>query len=192
MPKEFDEAQALKMLAQGDERAFAEIYLKYSPKVYKEVYHYLRSSDLAKDLVQEIFTTVWVKREGFVKVDYFYAYLITMSKNLAYQYLLKISREIVGKKEMLHQLPRSVNSTEQIVRKNELEEQLDKAVNALPPQQKRVFTLIRREGLSYNDIADQLQLSPRTVKNHMVAALHFIRRQIAYTLIAFLTLYIIS
>src|SRR6218665_2313897 len=94
----YNERDLLQRLSQGDAKAFSELYDRYSPLLYKEAYRYLRSSELAKDLVQEIFTTVWLKRTSFTNVDDLHAYLLTMSKNHAYRSLLKISKESIAKK----------------------------------------------------------------------------------------------
>ena len=172
----YNQEAVAKRLSGGDIAAFNEIYATYSPIVYKEAYRLLRSSELTKDLVQEVFTMLWDKRANFTKVEHFRAYLITISKNLAYQYLLRLSREVVAKDDLSFSLNPAANSTEQAVNFNELEMLLAQAVESLPSRQREVYTLASNKGLDNDAIAEHLNISPNTVKNHLVAAKNFIRK----------------
>lgn len=180
-PAQYDESRLLSLLGEGNEIAFNEIYCRYSPVVYKEAFRFLRSSELTDDLVQEIFTTVWDKRERFTDVDHLRAYLITMCKNLVYRYLLKISRETSAKKEFASRMVTAENSTENAIHGKELEVLLEKTVKMLPRQQREVFNLAKGKGMSYTEIAKKLDISPNTVKNHMISANRFIRNVIDHS-----------
>ena len=174
--RSFNQEAVARRLAGGDIAAFNEIYAAYSSIVYKEAYRLLRSSELAKDLVQEVFTLLWDKRASFTKVEHLRAYLITISKNLAYQYLLRLSKEVVAKDDLSFSLNPATNSTEQAVNFNELERLLEQAVDALPDRQRDVYTLASNKGLDNGAIAEHLNISPNTVKNHLMAAKKFIRK----------------
>ncbi len=165
-----------KKLASGDITAFDAIYAAYSPVVYKEAYRMLRSSELAKDVVQEVFTLVWDKRTGFTAVAHLRAYLVAISKNLVYQYFLRLAKEQVANSEFSFALKRVANGTEQVVNFNELETLFEKAVNSLPDRQREVYTLASDKGLDYDAIASHLNISRNTVKNHLIAARNFIRK----------------
>lgn len=165
-----------KKLAGGDVAAFDAIYATYSPVVYGEAFRLLRSSDLAKDLVQDVFTRVWDKRTNFTEVVHLRAYLITISKNLAYHYFQKQSKEQVAHNEYSFELKTTTNTTEQMVAFNELESSFEKVLDALPERQREVYTLASDKGLDYAAIAARLNISPNTVRNHLVAARNFIRK----------------
>jgi RNA polymerase sigma-70 factor (family 1) len=177
----YNEEQTLRLLAEGNEMAFNRIYARYSAVIYREAYRYLRSSDLAKDLVQEIFITIWDKRESFSDVKHFRAYVITMGKNLAYQYLLRLAKESRAKKEMAYVFESQDAGLEQAYQHKELEVLLEKTIDMLPEQQRQVFRLAKGKGMTYDAIAELLHISPNTVRNHMVAAKHFIKRHIQHT-----------
>lgn len=163
-------------LAGGEITAFDEIYASYGPIVYNEAFRMLRSSDLAKDVVQEVFTLVWDKREGFSGVTRLRAYLITITKNLVYQYFLRQSRDRVADREFSDSSAGVIRDTEQMIRFNELESYFQNAVDSLPDRQREVYTLANEEGLDYDTIASRMNISRNTVKNHLAAARNFIRK----------------
>jgi RNA polymerase sigma-70 factor (ECF subfamily) len=70
------------------------------------------------------------------------------------------------------------NVTEETLDLNQSQALLNEAIEQLPPQRKRVFLLSRQEGLSHNEIAERMNLSPKTVNNHLVEALRFIKTYI--------------
>jgi len=179
-PLLFDESEVLNRLADGSEEAFNQIYNYYSPIVYAEALRFLRSSELAKDLVQELFITIWDKRGMFTGVECLTAYLLTMSKNLAYQYWLKISKEHVAKKEMVVRIKSQEQVIENGLEGKELETLLERALEQLPRQQKQVFQLAKTQGMSYKAISELLNISPNTVRNHITAANQFIRKRLGY------------
>lgn len=174
----YDEDRELRLLARGDASAFRRIYDRYSPDVYRAALRYLKSGDRAKDLVQEIFATVWEKRGDFGDVDNFRAYLITMSKNLALKHLKEISREITAKEEWTVHLKQDKESHASKTNRKELQQLLKETVVLLPEQQQQVFRMAKFEGLTYNAIADVLDISPNTVRNHIVAPNRFIRENL--------------
>lgn len=179
-PVLFDESEVLKRLADGSEEAFNQLYNYYSPVVYAEALRFLRSSELAKDLLQELFTTIWDRREMFTAVECFTAYLLTMSKNLAYQYWLKVSKEDLAKKEMVSMIKSQERVVDNSLEGKELEILLERTLEQLPRQQKQVFHLAKAEGMSYKAISELLNISPNTVKNHLIAANQFIRKRLGY------------
>lgn len=148
--------------------------------LYSEALRFLRSRELAEDFVQEIFTTVWDKRETFTEVEYLTTYLLTMGKNLAYQYWLRLSKEDLAKKEMAVIIKNQQRVVENELEGKELENLLERTLELLPRQQKQVFHLAKSRGLSYKAISELLNISPNTVKNHIIAANQFIRKRLGY------------
>lgn len=178
----FSEETELKELAQGSPEALKAIYKRYSPSVFRIASRYLKETDLAKDLVQEVFTKVWEKRVDFSGVNNFNAYLVTVSKNLALKYLKEIAREervrdewgVLHKQDLDHN-----NSLSEDQRK--LYEEVKQAVSLLPKQRQKVYQMAKFEGLSYRAISEHLGISQNTVRNHMVSANRFIRNHVSET-----------
>lgn len=168
----FNEANALKLLARSNEIAFKEIYDQYSGSIYHVAKKYLRSQELASDLVQDVFIAVWQKREQLHEVTHFKAYLYTITKHLAIKYLKKMAKEVLTAQEFSEREASVENNS------NQYEELLHKVVDQLPPKRKQVFNLIKIEGLSYADVAKQLNISTHTVDTHMKKAIQFIRHRL--------------
>ena len=190
-PVLFDEREVLRRLADGSEEAFNQLYNYYSPVIYAETLKFLRSSELAKDLLQELFTIIWDRRKMFAEVECFTAYLVTMSKNLAYQYWMKASKEDLAKKEMVSMIRSQERVIEDGLEGKELEILLERTLEQLPRQQKQVFHLAKAEGMSYKAISELLNISPNTVKNHIIAANQFIRKRLGYASCLIVTSFLI-
>ncbi len=173
-----NEAGLLQSLARGDEKAFEQIYSRYSPIVFRTAKQFLQNDQLAADLLQDIFITIWIRRDSFVKVNNISAYLITMSRNLALTYLRDLAKEVTEKEKWAAVLPDTENETEQRLNRKTLGKILEESINQLPPQQKRVFSLAKLEGLSYEEIAGKMNISTTTVKQHIIAANKSVRRRL--------------
>lgn len=147
-----------------------------------------RSDEVAEDIVQDVFMNIWIKRESLVDVDNSSAYFFTAVYRRVYHHYRKIALE----KKLLRVAPpikESVNTTEEMVLARESNELISQAIDKLPPQQQLVFKLSKQDGLSREDVARQLQISPHTVKNHLADALKFIRIFLHNSTLTFLILF---
>ncbi len=171
----FEIAELLKSVANSDLDAFRRLYDGYLQKVYSYSYFLTRSSEQAEDLTQELFAKIWIKRAELRSIENFDAWLTTLVRNSAYNFLKRHAVEQKSLRKMgLSKEPESV-SGEDILISKEYSKIYQEAINQLPPQQKKVFLLSRNEGLKQEEIASNLGISLNTVKNHMKAALFSIR-----------------
>jgi RNA polymerase sigma-70 factor (ECF subfamily) len=184
----YHENEVLALLAQGSEAAFRQLYERHWPGIYKVAYKYLHSTELAEDIVQEIFSKLWQKRTEFTEVQHLQFYLVTMTRNMAYKHLKKLATEAVANKEFALKESPVRNEGETAVLDKQYEALLEQAVSLLPPQRKHIFQLAKRDGLSHEAIAERLHISPNTVKNQMVAALQFIRHRLEHHITSVLVL----
>ncbi len=169
----------LQRLAAGEGQAFREIYDRYWKVVYKAAIRYLRSPDLAGDVVQEVFCSLWDRRDQFTAVRNLESYLVTMTHHQVYALFRKWATETRSREAYTESLDPVVNDTDFSIRTSQYEEMLAELVDKLPPQQKQVFKMAREEGMTHEAIARELNLSQGTVKNHMVRALQFLRRNLS-------------
>ncbi len=172
----YNERQLLDAVANGDETAFAELFNSYHNKLYGFILKLTKNEEAAEDVVQDVFLKIWMNRATLVAIDHFNAYLFRMSQNHALNGLKRMANEI----QILTKLAKSGKEgatmpDEQLLQK-EVNEQLQQAINQLPAQQKKVYTMSRMQGMKYEEIAEALNLSVSTVKNHMATALHNIRK----------------
>lgn len=135
----------------------------------------IRSGDEAKDLVQDLFVSLWLKRETLIVNTSLSAYLFTA---IRYKVINYIEANIV-KQDYVDSLDKAVidydNSTREKIACNELESLLQTGINTLSPKVREVFELSRKEHLSVNEIAEKLQVSHQTVKNQISKALKTLR-----------------
>ncbi|OQP61113.1 hypothetical protein A3860_05185 [Niastella vici] len=161
-------------ISRGDEVAFAEIYLRYTEKLYPHVTRLLDSDLWAEEIVQDVFTKLWQVRQSLSSVENPSAYLYRMAGNRTLDHLKHHAIEVKMQYHMVREAEYLWN--------NSLEEHHDsrisgikRAVEQLTAQKQLIFRLKHVEGLTYEEIAHKLQLSKNTVRNHLTEALHFIR-----------------
>lgn len=175
-----DESSLLSRTAQGDQRAFKILYDSYHRKVYTFCHRQLKSAEQAEEVLQETFMKVWLMEQELLKVNNFEAYLRTIARNRCFDYIRKNEREarIYGDKDG-EGLDYAHNETEEAILLADTKAVLQRGVDLLPPQQKLVYELCQAQGLKYEEAAKQLNLSPLTVKNHMQAAMRFLRQYVS-------------
>lgn len=181
----YDEKELLAKIAAGDEQAFKKLFDLYKERFYSVALKMTRSDEVAEDIVQDVFMKIWNKRGRLVDIDNPSSYFFTAVYRRIYHHYRKIALE----KKLLQVAPPvkgSVNTTDEMVLAHESNKLISQAISKLPPQQQLVFKLSKQEGLSRNDVARQLHISPNTVKNHLADALKFIRTFIRNSNPAFL------
>lgn len=169
-----DEKQLLYALAAGDETAFRTIFDTYQQAVFSYGLHLLRNEEMADDLVQETFMRVWLYRQQLLKVQSFNAWLFTVVKNK----LIDLLRAKLKLQKLQRGIPLApaIADTDEALLSKEYDMMLYRAMDQLTPQQRQVFRLSRQQGLRTQEIATQLNISPLTVRSHLVQALRTIRR----------------
>lgn len=165
----------LMKLRKGDEAAFIKIYNQYRSKIYTYAYQLCKSSDIAEEIVQEVFIKIWQKREQLNLELSFNAYIKKITLNHVLNYLKKAARERALQEQISHTIETSSNRTEDHILEKELRQIYDEAIARLPQQKKIIYQLCRLQELSHDEIALKLNISKNTVKNHMVEASRSIR-----------------
>jgi RNA polymerase sigma-70 factor (family 1) len=177
LPKENldNESEILLRISQGDAMAFRQIFTAYSRQVYSLCIKLTKDAEQAKDLTQEIFARLWIKREQLGSVHHFKGFLSTMALNLVRNQLQKKVLDLSNEDYLVSYFKESTPAPDKAMEFKELQCVLQEAVDHLPPQLNRSFLLSRMAGLSHAEIASQMKLSPLTVKSHIARALTFIR-----------------
>lgn len=167
----------LQAVSEGDERAFSEIFHQFRNKVYAIAFKVTGSEAMAEEVLLDVFLKVWLKREQLPQVEHFTAWLYTITRNhlfnLLKQTALRVHAAPLTEQED-YQFPCSDNPAA-ILQEKEYRRVLQQAVDRLPPQQKKVYRLIKEHGMKREEAAVELNLSPETVKRHLSDAMQFIR-----------------
>lgn len=104
------------------------------------------------------------------------AYIFTIATNLTLNQIKKRLRERQVREMLQAQWqPSKAGNADNLLLLHDSEAMVSKIVEALPPQQKRIYQLSREQGLNYDEISEAMKISPNTVRNHLVKALHTIR-----------------
>lgn len=160
-----------------DERDLKFIYDKYSLQVFNFSFLLLKDTGWSEDVVQEVFVKLWNNRSKLDPSGRLLPYLFVLTKRASLNKLRDI-KSFTPSFEYLWNNISSLSdcSHEKLVAK-ELSDYLDQVLSKLPKRQREVFKLSRFEGFTHQQIAEELNISPNTVKNHMIQALKTIRSQ---------------
>jgi RNA polymerase sigma-70 factor (ECF subfamily) len=144
------------------------------------------STDTTEDIIQEIFLKLWKDRTELENITTFDAYLFRMAKNYAINAFKAKARQTLLYAEYFETLHLEDCSTDHKVQFDETQTLLTQIVENLPPQQKLIFKLSREQHLKHDEIAEMLQISPLTVKNHIIQALNTIKRSLKYQAVLYM------
>ena len=172
-----EEKGLTKKLSEGNRLAFSQLFVAYYPKVRYFIYGFLKSTEEAEDLTQEVFLKIWTNRARFADVTTFGAYLYVLAKNTTFNYIESRHIRAGSFDEQPKADEASFTSHEELVAKD-LQLFVDMIVDAMPAQRKKVYELSRKEGCTNEEISAQLQISKKTVENHLNLALKELRKAI--------------
>ena len=168
----------------GDVVAFEHLYEQFVPGLLSFAYTQVRSREIAEELVQDLFLSLWKYRQQWILTRSLKAYLFGALRNRISSY----RRTMAARHELqqptadavagLASLPSS-ESTDHLVREAELMEAIDRAIAALPRRCRETFVLVRQQHLSYAEAAEVMGISPKAVEMNIVRAFAALRRQLA-------------
>jgi RNA polymerase sigma-70 factor (family 1) len=173
-----NEADLLQRVAAGDEQAFTALVDHYWNKIYTVALVFTKSPDNAKDIVQEVFLRVWAKRTTLTAIQKFDAWLFIVARNEILNALRKKGPVLPIGDWLAEQPGEQTASPEETLHLRQLQDLIRKGIDLLPPQQKLIYKMSREQGLSHEEICQELGLARSTVKNTLVKALGFLRTYI--------------
>ncbi|MCD0488639.1 RNA polymerase sigma-70 factor [Pedobacter sp. MC2016-14] len=165
--RNYTDVELTDLLRSGDHLAFTEIYKRYTNVLQGHAYSKLQDREEAIDLVQELFVSLWTKRESIVIHTTLSGYLYTAVRNRILNVILhkKVASDYITSLQDF--IDHGEALTDHLVREKELRLIIEKEISALPEKMRAVFELSRKEGLSHKEIAEKLGLSEKTVKNQV-------------------------
>lgn len=171
-----NENELLLRIANGDEAAFREVFTRLKDDVYRTAVFFAQSNELAEEIVQDVFLSLWIKRQNLSEIKDFKSYVFIITRNAVYRGLRTIAAQQLQQQEFVAEYRSGVHhESAAILLDKRYEALLSEAVNRLPQQQREVYTLIKEDGLTREEAARQLTLSPETVKRHLSLATKSIR-----------------
>jgi len=171
----------LEALRNGDHKAFKAIFVAYYNKTKAFIDGYIKSDPDAEELAEDLFVNLWVNRRSIDTSKSFNAYLHTIARNAAINFL---KHKQVHEK-YVNEMPEweSHYSSEEDYIAKELGLLVEDIVDKMPEQRKQIYILSRNEGLSNGEIAERLNTTKRNVESQLSLALKEIRKAILMILI---------
>lgn len=153
--------------------------LHYRQSLYRFFLKHVKIPALAEDLAQDVFLKYWQNRQQANNVANMDAWLYTLARNHLMDHYRKLSVERKYQEAVWQEIETASNTVLQEVYTNELVERLNATLDTLPSRQLEVYQLSREQGLTLDEIAQQLKISPNTAKNHLVQALKVLRNSLS-------------
>ncbi|SEK39671.1 RNA polymerase sigma-70 factor, ECF subfamily [Chitinophaga rupis] len=167
----------LPLVAAGSEKAFRQLFHLYADLLHTYIQSITKSSELAEEVVQDIFLQIWISRETLHNIRNFRSYLFVISRNHA----LNIIKQLIRENRRIKQWEESKalhadSDPEHLEYRLSL---IEEAVRRLPPQQQKVWVMSRKQGMKYSEIAVATSLSRETVKKYLQYATSSIMQYVA-------------
>ncbi len=168
-----NEQQLFERLRNSDEAAFRVIYNNYSSRLYYFVLEFIHLKDAAENIVQDIFVTLWNKRKDLKDGTNLSSYLFTGAKNNALYRLRdkKYRQKLFSNAMDVSELNLSIDALTTVDTSafafQEIEQIIQETLSSLPPQCRKVFELSRFQEMKNREIAEELNISIKTVEGHI-------------------------
>ena len=177
-------SQLISFLKKGDHKAMEDIYSLYWEEVLDSAYKRLRDEEVAQDITQEIFISLWENREKIQLTGTLRAYLEGAVKYRVINYFRSSAIKEKHKEDLSLLLRDDLeHSAENRLILKDLHQEVDEAMLDLPEKMRLIFSMSRKQEKSIGEISDELGLSAQTVKNQLSAALKVMRKRLSYLLL---------
>lgn len=151
----------------------------------------LRSVQAAEDIAQEVFLRFWKNRRNIPELQSVDAWLFIVTRNLVYSQISRTKTRQAYASYRQHQWPVSAEDPAwQLAEYNALKATIEAGISQLTPQQQTAFRLSREQGLSHEEIAAQMNISAKSVKDYIVRSLAFLRKHLQESNALLLAIYL--
>lgn len=165
-------------IKKGDKKSFEVLFRDLYPALCAFARKLLNDMDSAEEVVQDVFFTIWKKRQEINVEHDLVSYIYTSVRNRCLAYLKRIKIRAEYAKYVLSEYEMEQFTVEDELRLQELEALVEKTLKALPLRTRKIFELSRFDGLKYQEIAVQLSISVKTVEVNISKALKVFRKNL--------------
>lgn len=177
------DTECLDRLVCEDRAAFRQLFDRYYKELYCYARKYVQSVDVCKDILQDVFSYLWEKREQLEVTQSVKAYLYRAVHHRCINHLKKTDNDYrhLNNYHLQQQIvqPHQQDSLH-LLQEKEMQETINRVVNELPEQCRKIFILSRENGLRHKEIAQQLCISPKTVEVQIYRALKYLKQQLSF------------
>ncbi|MCK9402779.1 MAG: RNA polymerase sigma-70 factor [Chitinophagaceae bacterium] len=155
-----------------DQQAYAELFARFNPLLVLFTQSIVHQREVAEEIVSDVFIRIWQRRKTLDQVQHLKMYLYVSARNYAINKLRSKNHQLSIKVEELSvDLPSFSDDPYEITVLAETQKEIHRAVNELPGRCKIIFKLVKEDGLRQKEVAELLQLSPKTIENQLAIAL---------------------
>jgi len=165
----------IRRLKKDDKSAVDELFGYYYPRLYHFSKSILKIETGIDDILQEVFVKIWLNRQKIINAGTFNAYIFTITKNEVLNLIRSSVKDHTFKDELYLRSVAEEYQTQNQLEYDEIKTGIDHIVSSLPEKRKQVFILSRTEGLSNKEIAQQLNISKKTIEDHITHAIKHIK-----------------
>lgn len=164
-------------LKNGDHYSFQKIFEYYSTPLFKFAFGYLKSKEIAEDVVQEVFLKIWNNRKNIKTNTSFQSYLFTIALNTVRKYFNKLSLQNEFKHHILIDISKNQIDFDKNSDFQSLLDKLDDLINRMPEKRREVFIKKKYEEKSLKEIAEELTITTKTVEYHITEAMKYLKKE---------------
>ena len=160
------------LISQGNSKRFKYLMEATSDELLQFALSFVRNQEIAEELVSDVFVKIWHKRAELPNIQNLKSYLFISVKNSCLSHLRKMKNEkVVFIDEYNDFLFAVTESNDNEVIEKELLNKIYEAIEELPPKCREAFSLAKINGFKHREIAEIMNISEKTVNNHLVTAL---------------------
>ncbi|HMU46137.1 MAG TPA: RNA polymerase sigma-70 factor [Chitinophagaceae bacterium] len=173
---QYDEKGLLMQAAAGDRDAFTKLYSSHIDHAFRFIFLFTKSKEETEEILQEVFVKIWEKRENLAGVESFKNYLFRAAKNK----LISQVRHIQIRHRVLSEIKRNksigIENANYEIDYKAYYQIVQEAIEKLPPKRKLIFRMNIENGLSHDEIAEQLKVSKSFVKGQLYKSYDFVKQ----------------
>ena len=154
---------------------FTDIFRSHEQSLHTLAYRLTKDEALAKDIIQEVFVKLWEIRHSLTEIENMDGFLFRLTRNKVMDFLRKASADERLKMTIWEGMNSILNNETSVLETKEYHIVIAKAIAALPPKRREIYLLKMDEGMNYQQIADELNISRHTVKHQVSFALQSVR-----------------
>lgn len=156
----------------SDQQAFKQLFRLYYPGLYQFALSIVKRKEISEEIVNDLFVTLWTKRESLTSILNFKVYVYIAVKNRCFNHISRErSLESIDSFDQLElDCARRVHTPEDMMIASELHKRINQLVQELPPRCLIIYKLVKEEGFKYKEVAEILSISTRTVENQIATA----------------------
>ncbi len=154
---------------------FEKMYQEYAKKLFRVCLVFVKDEEVASEMVQSIFCSIWERRNTLKIESSLENYLYRCAKHQYYNFYRNIKTEERHQEEYAKSQQKGENTTENTILFTQTSEHIDQLVARMPDKRREVYKLSRQKGLTNKEISQHLLISEKTVKNHLTKSLAYLK-----------------